>query len=319
MNQYDLIIIGGGISGMTAALTALENGIKKILLLEREEILGGILNQCIHNGFGKKVLNAEFTGPEYINVIEEKLKEYKIDIKVNTEVLDISMDKIVSYVNPDEGVVDVKASAIILATGCREKYTGSIVIPTNRFTGIYTIGNAHRIINIEGYLPGKEPVIIASSRWALIVARRLFIEGANIKALVVKEGIDFTFNEENQNIIKGFDIPIIKDSKIVEVFGTERIEGVKILNKEKDQYTTIACDSLLLSVGYFPEVDLARKIKISINPKNLGPEVNEYETSFKGVFACGNLIYGINALNEKDIDGIEAGKKASEYITKFIY
>lgn len=319
MNQYDLIVIGGGISGMTAAMEAAKNGVKNILIIEREKTLGGILNQCIHIGFGKKLLKTSVSGTEYINYIQKEIEKSNITVLLKTEVLDLSMDKIVTYVNSKDGVVEVKASAIILATGCREKYTGSIVIPTNSFTGIYTVGSAHKVINIDGYLPGKQSVIVANNKWALIVARRLIVEGGNVKALLIMKNDNFKFNDEDKDIIEGFDIPVIENSKLMSILGNERIEKVKIKHIESDQEEIIECDSLLLSVGYFPEIELGKKINIKIDDKTLGPEVNNYSTSVNGVYACGNLIYGIEALNEQDVNGIEAGKVVAEYIKKFIY
>lgn len=314
MNQYDLIIVGGGISGMTAALAALDNRIENILILEREELLGGTLNQCIHNGFGEKLLRVRLTGPEYISFIEDRLKEHAIDIKLNTTVLNISKDKIITYVSPKDGVIQVMGKAIILATGCRERYTGNIAIPTNSFTGIFTVGNAHRIITREGYMPGKAPVLVANSKWGLIVARRLVIEGAKIKALLLDENENFIFNEENENIIKGFDIPIIRNSRVIEVFGNQRIEGVKISTGGRGNVTSISCDSLILSVGYFPEVEMIKELNLKMDSHTKAPRIENYETSQAGIFACGNLIYGIKALSEKDIEGMEAGKRATQYV-----
>ena len=319
MIQYDLIIIGGGISGMTAALSALESGINDVLIIEREDSLGGIVNQCIHNGFGKSVLNIEVTGSEYINLIINKLRNYKVDIKLDTEVIDISKDKIVTYVNSSEGVKDIKGNSIILATGCREKFTGSINIATNTYTGISSIGNAHRIVNLEGYLLGKEPVIVARNKWALIVARRLYIEGANIKAVLIQENDDFILDDENAQILEGFNIPIYNNLKVVEVFGEERVTGVKVVCDDNSDEMILECDSLLLSVEYFPENELLKNIDVEINELTLAPVVREYETLVKGIFACGNLIYGTKALNEKDINGVEAGEKAAEYIKKYYY
>lgn len=319
MKLYDLVIIGGGISGMTSALAALKNGVKKILLLEREENLGGILNQCINNDFGKRYFGENVTGPEYIELIEREMKKYDVDIKINSEVLDISMDKVITYVNPEDGLVEVRSGAVMIATGCREKYTGNVAIPTNRFTGIYTIGNAHRIVNLEGFLPGKNPIVVANSKWALIVARRLIIEGAKIKGLLIEEGKEFIFGEDERAILEGFDVPIILDNKIIKVFGEERVQGVDISCKSSGEVKSMECDALILSVGYFPEVELARKLKIKLDEKTLGPSVNGYETSINGVFACGNLIYGVSSLSKNDVDGYEAGEKVATYIRSFIY
>lgn len=319
MKLYDLVIIGGGISGMTSALAALKNGVKKVLLLEREESLGGILNQCIHNDFGRKFFGSPVTGPEYVNLIENEIYKNNIEVRLNSEVLDISMDKVITYVNPDEGVVDIKSRAIMLATGCREKYTGSVAIPTNKFTGIYTVGNAHRIVNLEGYLPGKNLIIVANNKWAIIVARRLIIEGAKIKALIIEENDYFKYDDSTKDVLKGFDIPIIFNSRVIEVFGGERIQGVSILSRETEEITSMECDALILSVGYFPEVDLARKVRINLDEYTLVPKIRDYETSFKGVFACGSLLYGTIALSKEDIDGYEAGERVAQYINSFIY
>lgn len=311
MNNYELIVIGGGIAGMTAALAALKGGIKSVLILERQKNIGGTINQCIHNGFGKKLLSAELTGPEYANIIAKRLLEYPIDIKVNTEVIEIKRDKKVYYVNSKEGVVEVQAKAIIMATGCREKHTGSN-IPLDKVTGIYTLVSAHKIINGEGYLPGKESVIVASNKWAAIVARRLVIEGGRVKALVVEENKDFNIDNEFLEILEGFQIPIILNGKITDIFGEDRVEGVKISVDGK--CTIEACDSLILSVGYFPETDLLKKIGADIKCNTLGPETDNFMTSISGIFACGNLLYGINALSKKDVDGIDSGIAAAKFL-----
>ena len=314
MNEYDLIVIGGGISGMTSALVAVEKGINKILIIEREETLGGILNQCICSGYGKKVLKMELTGPEYTSFICDKIVENFVDIKLKTEVLNISKDRVVSYVNSKEGVATVKGRAILLATGCKEKYTGNISIPVNRFAGIYTIGSVQKIVNIEGYLPGKEPIIVADNSWALNVAKRLVIEGAKIKALIIDEEKGFELNNNNNRIIKGFNIPLLFKSRIKEIYGNERIEGIKIFSEETGKDTLIACDSLILSACYYPDLGTIKEAGIEINQQNLSPKIDNFQTSLPGVFACGTLIYGVDALKEKEIDGIDAGKAIVKYL-----
>ena len=311
MKQYDLVIVGGGISGMTAALVALKGGYSKVLIIERQKMLGGVLNQCIHNGFGKKLLEAELTGPEYTNLIEKRIKEYPVEIRTDTEVIDINEDKKVSYVNSKEGVVEVMAKAIVLATGCREKFKGNINIPINKYTGIYTVGSAQKIINSEGYLPGKEPIIVARSKWAVIVARRLIIEGAKVRVLIVQENDFFKFDDEVKEILDGFEVPIILNAEIIDIHGEERIKGIKV--REGDRVSSIACDSLILSVGYFPETDLLKGLDINFNQKSLSPKLDNYMTESDGIFACGNLIYGLNALKEDEIDGIDAGRAVLEY------
>lgn len=312
MIQYDLIIIGGGISGLTATLKVLEEGIKKVLLIEKEDVLGGLLNQFIDNAFGEKLLKSKMTGPEYINFFEERIKEYNIDIKLSSYVLNISNQKVVTYVSPDEGVQKVKSKAIILATGCREKYTGNVAIPTNSFVGIYTIGNVHKTITVEGYMPGTRPVIVINNRLGIIVARRVIIEGGKVQAALIDSNYKLT--AEDEEVIKQFNIPIIKNAKVIEVFGEDRINSVNIKMNNNDEITNIKCDSLFLSVGYFPEIDMVKDINIEIDKVSKAPKVENYCTSIEGIFACGNLIYGIESANIRDIDGIMAAEKAIEFI-----
>lgn len=316
MKEYNLIVVGGGISGITAALAALENGIKNVLILEREGILGGVINQCLHVGFGKELLKANLTGPEYINFFVNRLKEYDVDIniKLGATVLNIDSNKVVTYVSPDDGVVKIQGKAIILAMGCREKYTGNIDIPTDKFTGIYTVGNAHRTITTEGYMPGKRPVIVANSKWGCIVAKRFTIEGAKVEALIIEETEDFSYNEDIKNILEDFGIPILINTKVIGAIGKERIEKVNVMNTETEEVFSIECDSLILSVGYFPEKDILKGLNISFDEETKGIQVTNHETSVKGIFACGNIIYGVNALNEKGVNGIAAGNAASNYI-----
>lgn len=316
MKKYDLVVIGGGISGMTATLAALQNGIKNILLIEREDEFGGILNQCIHNGFGKSYIEDEVTGPEFIEFIRIKLNKYEFDRKKKTSVLNVSNEKVVTYVNEKDGVRDVKAKAIILATGCRERYTGNVLTPTNKFTGIFTIGNAHRFINLEGVLPGKNPVIIANNKWALILARRLEIEGGKVAALIINEESGFKLTDKNKDILEGFDINILENTKLLDIDGNKRINKVKVLDKKTEEIEEITCDSLFLSVGYYPELGMVKELNLKINEDTNTPVVDNYETSEPGVFACGNIIYGKECIEMEDINGYDAGLVASNYIHK---
>lgn len=318
MLNYDLIIIGAGVSGMTAALGAAEYGLKKILLIEREENVGGLVNQFIHNGFGEKVLGESVTGPEYIQYLKDELKKTNVEIKLNSTVLDISVNKTVTYVNPVDGVKDVSAGAIIFATGCKERFSGNVDIATNGLTGIFTVGEAQRIVNIEGYLPGNNSIITTRDKWGFLLARRLIIEGGTVKAVILENKFEDIADEEVLNIIDGFDISIVEESKIVHISGDVRINTVEVLNLNTKEINNYNCDSLILEVGFLPENSKLKKLKINIDDKNNVPIVTDYKTSIDGFFACGNMIYGEKTLKMKDIDGFKCGINAGEYISKYI-
>ena len=317
MLSYDLIVIGAGIAGMTAAMGATNLGVKKILVIERESSVGGIINQCIHSGFGEKFLGEQVTGPEYIDYIQEQLDKSCIEIILNTTLLDVTREKVLTYVNSNEGVKEVTFGAIIFAMGSKERYSGNVVIPTNGLTGIFTVGEAHRIINLEGYLPGRNTLIIAKDKWGFIVARRLIIEGGNIEGVVIENSYEDIIDSEIHNIIDGFQIPIIENSRVIEIEGNTRIQKVKIMNLKDNKIQEKACDSLLLSVGFIPENSIIKKLKIDIDSEILGPEVIDFKTSVDGFFACGNIIYGENALHMQETDGVECGLKAAQYIKRY--
>lgn len=270
MLNYDLIIIGAGVSGMTAALGAAESGLKKILLIDREENIGGLVNQCIHNGFGRKFMGESVTGPEYIQFLKDELKKTEVDIRVNSTVLDITVNKTVTYVNPVDGVREVTAGAIIFAMGCKERFSGNVDIATNGLTGVFTVGEAQRIVNVEGYLPGKSSVITAKDKWGFILARRLIIEGGNVKAVIVENKFEDMADEEVLDIIDGFDIPIVERSKIVHIFGDVRITTVEAVNLDTKETTNYDCDCLILSVGFVPENSKLKKLKIELDDKTNG-------------------------------------------------
>lgn len=321
LKQYDIIVIGGGVAGMAAAISAREKGTRKILILEREDALGGVLNLCIHNGFGRKILDDEVTGPEYAQFLIDKIDALSIEYKLNSLVLDLTRDKIVTYVNPDEGIIKAKGKCIILASGSREKFTGNINIATHKFAGIYTVGTAQKFVNTRGYLPGKNIVIIGTSDITIAIARRLLLEGAEIKALVEKKPFIIAKRKKIKQIVEDFNIPVMLSNAVIDVKGKDRIEEVTIAPvDEKGQVINgeiekMECDCLLLSVGWVPESELAEKARLKISEKNLGLEVNEkLETSQLGIYACGNVVHSYSYADDTTLEGYEVGKQATNYL-----
>ena len=306
MEKYDLVVIGSGASGLVSAITAMREGVKGVLIIEKEEDLGGNLNLFIHDGFGNFYLGEKVTGPEFSSIMIDDYKKLGGKYLTSSKVLEINADKRITVINPDKGVYDIEAGAIILATGCKEKFTGNIMIPVDRYTGIFTIASAHRLVNFHGYLPGKEVVIQESGKWSALLARRLLIEGAEIKALVTaKESLD----KEQLDILNGFDIPVIYNAKISEIGGAERVEWAAVMIDEKDE-ELIECDSLILSVGYYPEIDLIRILNVDIKTIN---------TVEDGFFACGTVKHGVEGVFSSGEDGYIIGHLASQYIKKYLY
>lgn len=321
MTQHDIVIIGGGPAGLAAAIAARREGVQDILILERDEVLGGILNQCIHNGFGLHTFKEELTGPEYASRYIDMVEEEKIPYKLNTIVIDISKQKEVTYINREDGLVTIQAKAVILAMGCRERPRGALNIPGFRPAGIYSAGTAQRLMNIEGYSVGKEVVILGSGDIGLIMARRMTLEGAKVK--VVAELMPYSGGLK-RNIVQclnDYDIPLKLSHTVVNIEGKERVTGITLAQVGPDRkpipgteehYT---CDTLLLSCGLIPENELTKSVGVSMNPVTSGPNVNDQlETEAEGVYACGNVLHVHDLVDFVSEEATLAGINAAAYV-----
>ena len=319
--KTDIAIIGGGPAGLAAAVAAREAGVQDILIIERDNELGGILNQCIHNGFGLHTFKEELTGPEYAGRYSEKVKEMDIPYMLNTIVVDIGENKVVTAMNKERGLFQIEAKAVVLAMGCRERSRGALNIPGFRPAGVYSAGTAQRYVNMEGRMPGKKVVILGSGDIGLIMARRMTLEGAEVQ--VVAELMPYSGGLK-RNIVQcldDFNIPLKLSHTVVDIKGSKRVEGITLAQVDENRRPIpgteeyYECDTLLLSCGLIPENELSSQMGVELNPVTSGPRVNEsLETNIEGVFACGNVLHVHDLVDYVSGEAKMAGENAAAYV-----
>lgn len=319
--KTEIAIIGGGPAGLAAAVAAREAGVEDILIIERDNELGGILNQCIHNGFGLHTFKEELTGPEYAERYIEKVEELRIPYMLHTIVVDIGEDKVITVMNKERGMFRIEAEAVILAMGCRERSRGALNIPGYRPAGIYSAGTAQRYVNMEGRMPGKKVVILGSGDIGLIMARRMTLEGAQVQ--VVAELMPYSGGLK-RNIVQcldDYDIPLKLSHTVIDIKGKKRVEGVTLARVDENRRPIpgteeyYECDTLLLSCGLIPENELSSQMGVELNPVTSGPVVNEsLETNVEGVFACGNVLHVHDLVDYVSGEAKLAGENAAAYV-----
>ena len=321
MREHKIVIVGGGPAGLAAAVAARDMGEKDILLLERDDMLGGILNQCIHNGFGLHTFKEELTGPEYADRFIERVEAMGIPYMLRTMVMHISEDRIVTAMNSEEGVFQIKAGAIVLAMGCRERARGALNIPGYRPAGIFSAGTAQHLVNIEGEMPGREVVILGSGDIGLIMARRMTLEGAHVQAVAELLPYSGGLKRNIVQCLDDFGIPLLLSHTVVDIRGRDRVTGITLAKVDENRKpipgteVDYACDTLLLSVGLVPENELSREAGVEINPVTSGPVVNEsLATSVPGIFACGNVLHVHDLVDYVSEEATNAGRHAVEFL-----
>ena len=319
--KIDLVVIGAGPAGLAAAISAKEQGIHSLLVIEREKEPGGILRQCIHNGFGLHRFSEELTGPEYAQRDIDRAAELGIPIECGTTVLSLSPDRIITCVSPVSGFSRIKAKAVVLAMGCRERPRGALCTPGTRCAGIYSAGTAQRFVNLEGYMPGKRVVILGSGDIGLIMARRMTLQGATVLACVEIMPYSSGLNRNIVQCLEDYGIPLYLSHTVVDIRGRERLEGVTIAKVDGSRNLVpgteipFECDTLLLSCGLIPENELSAGAGILLSPVTSGAVVNDrLETSVPGIFACGNVLHVHDLVDHVSAESFRAGRAAADYI-----